>query len=155
MTDIIYEYFKLKPRKTLKKLYDLYLQLLERAYKTWPKNNINKSLNKNFMTFSPSDFGFHNSILNKSKELKFIDFEYFGLDDPVKLIADFLWHPGMTLDEKQKILFTKNVLTIFNKDEYLRERLNASFSLYGIRWALIILNDFLSEKMFLCIQPNL
>ena len=144
-----------KLQYTLKKLYDLYLQLLKRAYKTWPKNNINKSLNKNFMTFSPSDFGFHNSILNKSKELKFIDFEYFGLDDPVKLIADFLWHPGMTLDEKQKILFTKNVLKIFNKDEYLRERLNASFSLYGIRWALIILNDFLSEKMFLCIQPNL
>ena len=107
------------------------------------------------MTFSPSDFGFHNSILNKSKELKFIDFEYFGLDDPVKLIADFLWHPGMTLGETQKKIFTENVLKIFNKDEYLRERLNASFSLYGIRWALIILNDFLSEKIFLCVQPNL
>ena len=139
----------------IKKLYKLFVQVSKRAYEHWPENNIDNNLNKKFLTFSPSDFGFHNSIMNKSKELKFIDFEYFGLDDPVKLIADFLWHPGMKLSEVQKTTFTKNILKIFNHDKYIEDRLNASFPLYGIRWALIILNDFLNEKMFLLNHPDL
>ncbi|MDB3920167.1 hypothetical protein N9349_05380, partial [Candidatus Pelagibacter sp.] len=42
---------------------------------------------------SPSDFGLHNTLSEKNK-LHFIDFEYFGWDDPIKLICDFVWHPG-------------------------------------------------------------
>jgi hypothetical protein len=48
-------------------------------------------------TLSPSDFGFHNAIRKTDGTLCFIDFEYFGWDDPVKLTADFLHHPGMAL----------------------------------------------------------
>ena len=136
-------------QNTLKKLYELYLLLSQRAYDLWPKNNIDKNLNKKLLTFNPSDFGFHNTILKNNKELKFIDFEYFGLDDPVKLISDFLWHPGMQLSEVQKEIFTKNALNIFDKDKFIMKRLNSSFCLYGIRWALIILNDFLNNKMIL------
>ena len=51
---------------------------------------------------SPSDFGFHNAILKESGDLVFLDFEYFGRDDPVKLMADFIWHPGMKLSNLQK-----------------------------------------------------
>ena len=42
--------------------------------------------------FSPSDFGFHNALLKDNGKLCFLDFEYFGRDDPVKLMADFIWH---------------------------------------------------------------
>ena len=45
----------------------------------------------------PSDFGFHNSLRRKDGSLAFVDFEYFGWDDPVKLSADILLHPGRTL----------------------------------------------------------
>ena len=41
---------------------------------------------------SPSDFGFHN-VIKKDDFLYFIDFEYAGLDDPVKLICDFYCQP--------------------------------------------------------------
>ena len=45
----------------------------------------------------PSDFGFHNSLRRSDGSLAFVDFEYFGWDDPVKLTADILLHPGRTL----------------------------------------------------------
>ncbi|MDP6621424.1 MAG: aminoglycoside phosphotransferase family protein, partial [Alphaproteobacteria bacterium] len=48
-------------------------------------------------TLSPSDFGFHNALRRPNGRLAFLDFEYFGWDDPVKMVADFLWHPGMEL----------------------------------------------------------
>jgi hypothetical protein len=141
-------------QELLEKLLELNSVLSSRASKLWPQDNFKKNLSKKYLTFSPSDFGFHNSILNKKNELKFIDFEYFGVDDPVKLISDFLWHPGMKLSEKQKITFASHIIKIFDNDKFLIQRLNASFSLYGLRWALIILNDFLGEKMIRLHEVN-
>ena len=63
--------------------------------------------------FSPSDFGFHNTILEDDGDLKFLDFEYFGRDDPAKLMADFIWHPGMNLNNSQKTQWLKGIITIF------------------------------------------
>lgn len=130
-------------RKTLKKLTKLYIELKNRAYDMWPEDNIEKNLNRKFLTFSPSDFGFHNAIIDKNKYITFIDFEYFGLDDPVKLLSDFLWHPALSLTTNQKILFTKKFFKIFENDYLLKKRLNAAYSLYGMRWCLIILNKVL------------
>ena len=42
----------------------------------------------NQLILSPSDFGFHNIVKNK-KKLYFLDFEYSGFDDPLKLLSDF------------------------------------------------------------------
>ena len=38
---------------------------------------------------SPSDFGFHNAMMCQGNELRFIDFEYAGWDDPAKMVSDF------------------------------------------------------------------
>ncbi len=129
-----------KIRQYLNKLTKLNVKLKKRVYEMWPKDNIDKNLSRKLMTFSPSDFGFHNAILNENNSMTYIDFEYFGLDDPVKLISDFLWHPAMSLTKSQKILFTKKFLKIFESDSSLKSRLNVTFSLYGLRWCLIILN---------------
>ena len=48
-------------------------------------------------TLSPSDFGFHNARRRADHSLIFFDFEYFGWDDPVKPVCDFVLHPGMTM----------------------------------------------------------
>ena len=37
---------------------------------------------------SPSDFGLHNALRGQDGQLRFVDFEYFGWDDPVKLVSD-------------------------------------------------------------------
>ena len=96
------------------------------------------------MTLSPSDFGFHN-CLKKNGKITFIDFEYFGWDDPVKLTADFIWHPSMVLKLHLIRKWNNSMKKIFSKDRDFQDRLNASMPLYGMRWAMIILNDFFPE----------
>ena len=94
-------------------------------------------------TLSPSDFGFHNSLKRDDGSLTFLDFDYFGWDDPVKLTADFIWHPAMNLNKNLKDIWQKAMLKLFNDDKSFEDRLNAAMPLYGLRWALIILNEFL------------
>jgi len=116
----------------------------ENSEKNWPSNNLEKELPKSMQIFSPSDFGFHNAILKESGDLVFLDFEYFGRDDPVKLIADFIWHPGMTLSNLQKKDWVKGAFDIFDDPE-LSKRFTPAWPLYGLRWSLIVLNEFLED----------
>lgn len=104
-----------------------------------------KNINKSDMILNPSDFGFHNSLINNSNKFYFYDFEYFGWDDPVKLICDFYWHPGMNLSNKFKKYWLDESLKLFKDNNNFKERLKLSLPLYGFRWALIILNDFTSK----------
>ena len=54
-------------------------------------------MEKKYLIPSPSDFGIHNTIRDQENNIIFIDFDYFGWDDPVKLASDFYWHPAMNL----------------------------------------------------------
>ena len=47
---------------------------------------------------SPSDFGFHNSIMGYNGRLRFFDFEYAGWDDPAKTVCDFFCQPAVPVD---------------------------------------------------------
>ena len=42
---------------------------------------------------SPSDFGFHNALVDDDGQVTFLDFEYAGRDDPAKLVSDFFCQP--------------------------------------------------------------
>jgi len=91
---------------------------------------------------SPSDFGFHNSILDKSGKLIFLDFEYGGIDTPYKLICDFFSQPDYEIDSKH--------IEIFVEKLSLKKSINIStikrlLSIYRIKWSLIVLNGFLKE----------
>lgn len=94
----------------------------------------------------PSDFGFHNSLRRSDGSLAFVDFEYFGWDDPVKLTADILLHPGRTLPTAQRRRFRQRALTLFGDDPAFAVRLAAFEPLFGLRWALILLNEFIPER---------
>jgi hypothetical protein len=72
----------------------------------------------------------------------FFDFEYFGWDDPVKLIADFAIHPGSNIDLKLQQLWIESACTIFSDDDNFATRLSACLPLYALRWVLILLNEF-------------
>ena len=134
-----------KLKKFLEKtFYPLWNIIRKKSLKKWPKNNIYKNLNKNYLTLSPSDFGFHNAIKSK-KKIFFFDFEYFGWDDPVKLTADFLWHPSFQLSNKLNNLWISEMSKIYQNDTNFQSRLLASMPVYGMRWAMIILNVFLPE----------
>jgi hypothetical protein len=95
----------------------------------------------------PSDFGFHNSLRRSNGSLAFVDFEYFGWDDPVKLTADILLHPGRTLTPPQRRRFRRSAVELYGDDDpAFSARLTALLPLFGLRWVLILLNEFVSER---------
>ena len=93
---------------------------------------------------SPSDFGLHNSLINEEGVLHFIDFEYFGWDDPAKMISDFLLHPGMELPIACKQTLYAAAGEIFSKD--CQKRIRETINLHGLKWCLIMLNEFLRNE---------
>jgi hypothetical protein len=86
----------------------------------------------------PSDFGFHNSLRRSD--------EYFGWDDPVKLTADILLHPGRPLPAPQRKRFRQAAARLYGDDPAFASRLTAYLPLFGLRWVLILLNEFLPER---------
>ena len=90
--------------------------------------------------------GFHNTVRRRSGELVFLDFEYFGWDDPVKLVADFMLHPGMSLGARHRQKFHDGAVLALNVDSKFQDRLNILYPLYALRWVMIILNEFLPER---------
>lgn len=114
-------------------------ELLKGAYST--------QIAAEFWTLSPSDFGLHNAMMTPQGDLVFFDFEYFGWDDPVKLTADFCHHPGMSISTKAQKIWVDQMNQIFGVDPSFMSRLRALYPLYAIRWSLIILNEFRSDKI--------
>ena len=95
---------------------------------------------------SPSDFGSHNALRTGDGRMLFLDFEYFGWDDPVKLASDFYWHPAMNLGEDAKACWLSHCRRIFRADVSFQRRLASYLPLFGLKWGLIILNEFLSRN---------
>lgn len=93
-------------------------------------------------TLSPSDFGLHNA-LRRGDELVFLDFEYFGWDDPAKMTADMLLHPAMAMTEAQRQRVVDGLAPVFGRD--FAARLQLAYPLCGLKWSLILLNEFVAQ----------
>lgn len=94
----------------------------------------------------PSDFGFHNALRDAAGRLIFIDFEYFGWDDPAKLTADTLLHPGTSVANELRSRFRNAAGRLYGRDPDFAARLTAFYPLFGLRWVLILLNEFHPER---------
>jgi Phosphotransferase enzyme family len=105
-----------------------------------------RELPQEWRSLVPSDFGFHNSMRRRDGSLAFVDFEYFGWDDPVKLTADILLHPGQALLPRQRKRFRQAALRLYGNDRGFADRLRAYLPLFGLRWVLILLNEFIPER---------
>ena len=108
--------------------------------------DFDRELPQEWRSLVPSDFGFHNSMRRTDGSLAFVDFEYFGWDDPVKLTADILLHPGQVLLPRQRKRFRQAALRLHSSDRGFPERLCAYLPLFGLRWVLILLNEFIPER---------
>lgn len=106
-----------------------------------------QTLSSSFFVPSPSDFGAHNAIKNIAGETIYIDFEYFGWDDPAKLVSDFYWHPAMNLSDELRSKWIEDTKDIFEDDLSFSKRLRAYLPLIGLRWCLILLNEFLPDRL--------
>jgi hypothetical protein len=94
----------------------------------------------------PSDFGFHNALRRPDGKTVYIDFEYFGWDDPVKLTADLLFHPGTRVEPAIKRRLVAASRAIHRDDPAFFGRLELLYPLIGLRWCMILLNEFLPER---------
>jgi len=103
-------------------------------------------LPQEWRTLVPADFGFHNSLRRSDGSLAFVDFEYFGWDDPVKLVADILLHPGWPLPQPQRVRFRAAATRLYGDDPLFAARLQAYLPLFGLRWVLILLNEFVPAR---------
>ena len=92
---------------------------------------------------SPSDFGFHNTLLRPDDELQFLDFEYAGFDDPAKLVGDFYACPEIPTPQDTFERFVDRLVLLLEFPETFRERARLLRDAYRVKWTCIILNDFL------------
>lgn len=102
----------------------------------------NEELPRLERTLSPSDFGYHNAIRQSGGHLIFLDFEYFGWDDPAKMMVDFILHPGMNITWDLKQHYLDRLLNYFEGIAALRTRVEASYAIFGLKWCTILLNEF-------------
>jgi hypothetical protein len=96
-------------------------------------------------TLIASDFGAHNALRGADGKLTFLDFEYFGWDDPLTSIGNFVLHPGMELTASQRSLYQNAILAHFGASH--ERRLAALLPLYALRWGAIILSDLLPDRV--------
>lgn len=120
-------------------------EVKKNIFDTFSKKEINKKLQKKDLILSPSDFGFHNTI-KKNKKLYFFDFEYAGMDDPVKLISDFICQPDYQLNKKHISFFYQNILKIFPQHLGIEKRLKAVIYIHRIKWCCVIISEILNKK---------
>jgi hypothetical protein len=100
---------------------------------------------------SPSDFGFHNAVRNKSG-VKFFDFEFAGWDDPAKAAADFLLQPRVPVSRKFSHKFMADFYKIIGKNRGQRDA--AVASLLRLKWICIMLSPLTSEGLAKAIALN-
>jgi hypothetical protein len=92
---------------------------------------------------SPSDFGYHNALLAADGQLRFIDFEYAGWDDPAKLIGDFFCQPAIPAPPTAFPRFARAVAATLPRPDVHIARAEVLLPVYRVKWCCIVLNEFL------------
>lgn len=93
---------------------------------------------------SPSDFGFHNALVDGPR-IGFLDFEYAGRDDPAKLVCDFFAQPELPAPPALFEPFVSRLVSSLHLTAQDAARCHALRAAYRIKWACILLNEFLPQ----------
>lgn len=119
----------------------LYLSSL-REYFHNLKCNLKTSNNiyfpKKDLIISPSDLSIKNFIYSYNNEFFFIDYEYLGYDDSIKLICDTIIHPANKLNTRYAKYFVHEFNLKISPINF--DRFKQYFPFYCLIWCLIILN---------------
>jgi thiamine kinase-like enzyme len=118
-----------------------------RALRMYERRNwTNGPLEREAQRLIHGDYGLYNCLKEDCGRLWVIDFEYFGWDDPVKMVADFVLHPGRALSPELRALFLEATFQNWRYDLKSCERLGVLLPLFAVRWACIVLSGFLLKK---------
>lgn len=123
-------------------------KLLGKIINEIPEKLLNKKLSAGEERLSPVDFGVHNILFKKDGSLCFIDFEYFGRDDPMRAVADFLMHDrSLEIKPELKKYFQNRYLEYIEADKKYRQRLELVKKIINIEWLAIYLYSMTPEKI--------
>ena len=98
-------------------------------------------------TLSPSDLGYHNALRGMDGRLVFLDFEYFGWDDPAKTLSDCVLHPMMGMAAERKRQLAAGFDAVFGAVPGWRARVAALYPLFALKWCMIMLNEFRRDQI--------
>lgn len=101
--------------------------------------DLHRELAESECCLSPSDFGFHNALADADGRLVFLDFEYAGRDDPAKLVLDFFCQPQVPVPPRYRDRFLARLAL----DDITQARCMVLLDACRVKWACILLNDFL------------
>lgn len=111
------------------------------------KSELEKALSLEKQVLTPADFGFHNILLDEGK-YKFVDFEYFGRDDPARQILDFYHHAkSADISPKLKDKFVEEYIYKMGFKEDFKDRLHLLNPLISLTWVLIYLNILAPKQL--------
>ena len=94
---------------------------------------------------SPSDFGFHNALVDEDGHVHFLDFEYAGRDDPAKLVVDFFCQPEVPVPAEYRDRFIARLAGGLPLHDVALARCGILLDACRVKWACILLNDFLPD----------
>ena len=92
---------------------------------------------------SPSDFGFHNALVDPEGGLRFIDFEYAGWDDPAKMVCDFFCQPAVPVPMDFYDKFVESIVSGLDRPDKHSQRISLLMPVYRVKWCCIMMNSFL------------
>lgn len=101
-------------------------------------------LSRRDQILSPSDFGFHNALVNDGA-VYFVDFEYAGWDDPAKLICDFMCQPEIPVTASLGRQFMEDLVVHCPHPDAVRQRAQLLLPVHRLKWCCILLNEFRRE----------
>jgi len=113
-----------------------------------PQKEIAINLATEFRRLSPVDFGPHNMIFKENGDITFVDFEYFGWDDPARLIGDFMNHDQTSgVSDANKKLFINIYRNHVTLPQESLSRIEIVTKLITVEWLAIILFSLTPEKI--------
>lgn len=111
-------------------------------------NAFYEEISPSLMRLSPVDFGPHNAIFGNDEKICFIDFEYFGLDDPSKIVANFVTHEGSWgLSHENIKYFIDGYQEKSSLPKDVVRRVKMFIPLQALNWISILLWSFTPQKL--------
>ena len=111
------------------------------------KLDITKAIEPEQRCISPSDFGFHNALRDAKGNIRFLDFEYAGWDDPAKMSGDFFAQIAVPVPSKLFESFVQGCVAQFADSPQLIARARLLRPVYKVKWCCIVLNVFLPVNL--------
>lgn len=121
---------------------------IEERVRKMSGNIYERPLDLDMKRLSPTDFGVHNMLFRPTGDICFIDFEFFGWDDPMKLVSNFYHHEKNSgLSQEVRRSFIRDFVSSSTLPAEMLGRLDSYMLLSAAEWIGVMLWSITPEKI--------